>query len=341
MVFDYSNEKFSGVKKVGEHLLMSQIENNIKSFLDWGLLHIGGFINVSRSQYNIYGNPPFILKATEDPNYKLGQIWHTMRKDWVWEENIEYAPFPSPLPSASPPPIPITMAPISITGIYINNIFYPIASVDTTYSYKVDYTNSRIIFNKPIPVNSLVEMEYSYRWAQVYSYDNARWWQQLQYKSDDNLSHFNQIRQGDFSLFSSNRVQLPAVIIEPISRGKSTPWALGDKSLIMEQDLILHIIAETRADRNILIDIMRLQQDKFINLYDINLVIKNNIYPFNIDGTLNPNRIEYDILTKDSDYRWHTCLLKDIYASDVESFSSFLSESSVRITVELIFSINN
>ena len=44
--------QFTGVTSIGEHLILSQIENNIKSFLDWGFLHIGGFINVTKPQMN-------------------------------------------------------------------------------------------------------------------------------------------------------------------------------------------------------------------------------------------------------------------------------------------------
>ena len=55
-LYTYGNEKFSGVTSVGERLMLSQIENNIKSFLEWGFLHIGGFINVEKPNFNIYGN---------------------------------------------------------------------------------------------------------------------------------------------------------------------------------------------------------------------------------------------------------------------------------------------
>jgi hypothetical protein len=184
-------------------------------------------------------------------------------------------------------------------------------------------------------------MEYSYRWIQVYNYDNARWWQQLQYKTDDNIEHFNQLGKGDFSILSNNRVQLPSVIIESVARGLSRPFQLGDKSLIMKQEIILHVVAENMADRNTIIDILRLQQDKFIRLYDTNLVIKNNIQPFNINGSLNSNRLNYDDIVANDNYYWLTARLTDIFASEVQSFSPFLSESNIKFTVEIISEINN
>lgn len=329
MTFQYGNEKFSGVHSVGEHLLMSQIENNMKSFLDWGFLNIGGFINVAKAQSNIYGNPASKLKPTDDPNYTTGQIWQTMRKDWVWESNVSYTKDNN------------TITPTNITGIYINNIFYPINQNNGAYNYKVDYINSRIIFTNPVPLNLNIDMEYSYRWLQIYNYDSAKWWQQLQYKVDANSTHFNQLSEGDFSILSTNRVQLPAIIIESISRGLSKPYQLGDKSLVMKQELMLHIVAETMADRNMVIDIIRLQQDKVIKMYDTNKVVKNQVYPFGIDGTLNSQRLQYDQLINNDDYLWSKVRLTDIFASDVESFNPFFTESNLKVSVEVIFEINN
>lgn len=357
MSYNLGNEKFSGVNNVGQHLLMSQIENNIKGFLDWGFLNIGGFINVSRPDTNIFNNPLAVLKPTQDPNYTNGQVWQTMRKDWVWEDDVTYSqcvqpaptgvisyevPCPSGLLEESPCPEENiqSITPILIDGIYINNVFYPLNTTGP-FAYKVDYINSRVIFNTAISLSSEVEMEYSYRWVQVYNYDNAQWWRQLQYQTDANSEHFNQLNKGDFSILSNNRVQLPAIIIETISRGLSKPWELGNKSLVMKQELLLHIVSETMADRNKIIDILRLQQDKIIRMYDTNLVIKYGVQPFLIDGTLNPNRLKYDQLLFCNLYKWNSVRLIDIFASDVQSYSPFFSESSVKLTVEIIFDIRD
>jgi hypothetical protein len=334
MPYQY-NPGLMGVNNIGQHLYMSQIENNMKSFLDWGLLEIGGFINVNKPQNNIYGNNVFKLKPTEDPNYTTGRVWQTMRKDWIWEGN---GTFDYPVPSPSPPPLVPSLSPNLITGIYINNIFYPLNTIGP-YSYKVDYINSRIIFNTAISITADVGMEYAYRWCQVYTFDNARWWQQLQYKTDQNAKHFNQLAEGDFSIFSNNRIQLPAIIIESVARGLSRPYQLGNKSLIMKQELLLHIVAENMADRNKIIDILRIQQDRVLIMYDTNTVVKNKVYPFNIDGTLNSNRLEYINIVNDSKYHWNSAKLLDIYASNVESFSPFLAEANVSISAEVIFGV--
>jgi hypothetical protein len=345
MPFVINQSTFSGVESIGSHMLISQIENNIKSFLDWGFLHIGGFINVNKPQQNIYGNYPALLKPTSDPNYNDGQVWQTMRKDWIYEDGITYNlpvyPSPPPSPFPAPPAMtgPTSVSPIQITGIYIQNVFYPLNTVGA-YSYIVDYVNSRIIFNTAINTNLKVEMEYAYRWCQVYTYDNAKWWQQLQYKTDQNAAHFTQLQQGDFSVLSVNRVQLPAIIIQSIARGQSTPYRLGDKSLNTKQEIMLHVMAETMSDRNVIIDIIRLQQDKIMRLYDNNLVAKNGVGPFYPNGTLNPNRLQYDELLVPY-YTWNTARLTDIYASEVQSFSPFLAEANIRFSCEITQLVQN
>jgi|GEM_PF-3344864 len=344
-MYNISNEKFSGVNNIGEHLLMSQIENNIKSFLDWGFLNIGAFVNIPKISNNIYGNSLSLLKPTKDPSYTDGQVWQTMRKDWIWENDIIYSrcnisDISTTTTTTTTCDNTQSISPLLIDGIYINDTFY---NLETTgnYAYIVDYINSRIIFDNPIPLTTKVEMQYAFRSIQVYNYDAAQWWKQLQYQTDANTEHFNQINKGDFSILSNNRVQLPAIIIETVSRGLSQPFQLGDKSLIMKQELSLHVIAETMSDRNKIIDILRLQQDKFINMYDTNLVIKNRIQPFFINGTLNPERLNYDEIIANPTYLWRRARLIDIFASDVESFSPFLSESIVKMTVEIIFNIND
>ena len=62
------NPTFAGIKNIGDPLIMNELDNNYKSFLDWGFLNIGGFVNVTRSTQNIYGFNLHILKPTKDPN---------------------------------------------------------------------------------------------------------------------------------------------------------------------------------------------------------------------------------------------------------------------------------
>ena len=317
--YNYINEKFTGVSTINDNMLISQLENNMKSFLDWGFVNIGGFINVIKPEANLYDNTPYQLIVVEDPNYTNGQIWQSTRKDWIWESGIVHNGY----------------SPVSISGVVINGTNY--ALDNTTYKYYVDYNLSRIVFNSAIPTNSALSMNYSYRWVQVYKFDDANWWQEIQYNTDANKLHFENMNAGDFTMFSMNRIQLPAIIIETVPRSMSRPYRLGDKSLIVEQDLLLHVLAANRAERNNLIDIIRIQQDKVIWAYDTNKVVNNEVFPLSFNGSLNPNRKQYSELIRDVNYQWKTCMLQNIVISEVESFSQALSEATIRLTAEIIF----
>jgi hypothetical protein len=318
------SEKFTGVNSINDYLLISNIENNLKSFLDWGFLNIGGFINVS-STSNEYHNDPSKLGYVSDPNYSDGQVWQTIYQDWVYDNLDDYAP-------------------TLITGVNVDG-----SSVNSS-DYILDYVNSRVIFNTAISTSSNVTMNYAYRWVQVHkASSNLVWWKQFQFDIVNDATQFSQ-NTGEYAIFNQNRIQMPSVIIETVPRGISKPYQLGDKSLIADQDIILHVIATNSAHRNSIIDIIRLQEDKVIWLYDTQKLAQDGILPFNFNGSLNGSRKPYNLIVNDctdpdpvtnevvceDEYRWKTCHLKDFIVSEVES-RYFFEEAKIRITAEIIF----
>ena len=313
---------FYGVDKIGQNFLINQLEINMKSFLEWGFLNSGGFVNIHRPIKNIHTNSLFKLYPIEDPNFNNGQIWQTARKGWVYESGISVGSLQS-------------VSPIPISGIYIGDTFYD-TNTSGNYSYKIDYKNSRIIFDKKISTRSNISMDYSYKWVQIYNYTDAKWWQQLQYNTNDNSQHLNQTNKGDFNLTAKNRAQLPAIIIETVARGTADPFRLGDKSLRITQDFIFHIVADNYDDRNNLLDILRLQEDKVLIFYDVDKVVENEIHAINYDGTLNPNRVNYNEIVSDSQYTWNSCRLKDMVVSEVQSVNADLYEANIRTSAEII-----
>ena len=312
--------KFYGVDNIGDSLLINQLEVNMKSFLDWGFLNTGGFVNIHRPVENIYDNALYNLYTVNDPNFTNGRVWQPARKDWVYETGLDID----------------NHQPIPISGIYINNTFYD-TSTSGTYAYTIDYKNSRIIFNNRQTSNLSVQMSYSYRWVQVYNFADAGWWQQLQYNTNNNEAHQKTKDKGDFTIPASQRAQMPAVVIETVSRGTSDPFRIGDKSQRISQDFLFHIVANNYTDRNNIIDILRLQEDKVLSFYDLDKVVKYNKYWLNFDGTLNPSRLQYDSLgSVNSPYHWNTCRLKNMVISEVESLNADLFEANIRVTAEII-----
>ena len=71
---------FNNVESIGNKLVLEQLEDNLKSFLDWGFLNIGGFVNVNIPTTGINSNSLHTLKQTNDPGFVAGRVWQTTHK---------------------------------------------------------------------------------------------------------------------------------------------------------------------------------------------------------------------------------------------------------------------
>lgn len=317
-ITDYS--KLKSVSSLAAPYLMNELETNLKMFFDWGLLGIGGWSDVNIPTTGAFGGNNHILQPAYDPSYSDGQVWQAFRKDWVWETGVEY------LDETTNP------EPINITGVRINDVFY--GSGDSTYGWHINYPLGRVIFNSAISLSNTVDLDYSYRFVQIYRADDAPWWQELQYysfRSDD--SHFSQFGTGDWSIGAQHRVQMPAIVIEAVPRGSSAGYELGNGALSIEQDVLFHILAENRYDRNNLLDIIRLQHDKIIWLFNSQDVVEATGYPLDYRGMKIGSNMYPDLI---SDYRWKECRFVDSTISEVESISSNLHQGIIRTTLEVI-----
>lgn len=304
---------FKNVDSITEDFLLNIVESNFKVFLDWAFLNIGAWINVVDNQSSIYGgNLRSKLIHTEDPSYESGRVWQGFRKDWVWEHPITYH----------------NNTPFLVNSIKINN--------NTVNSgFVVNYPEGKIILDNSININSDVKVNYSYRYVQIYRAVDSPWFNIIQYESL-NTSNPDIIRQqdGDWYVGSEHRIQLPAIVIESIPRSKSRPYEIGNGVLITEQDIVFHILAENKNDRNKLMDIIRLQQDLTIGLFDTNIVAKNDKYPLDYNGSLKDNPLMYPALI--DQFLWKKCWLKNIVLYDIDTPHPGLYRGLVRCTLEII-----
>ena len=274
---------------------------------------------------SLYGDLPYQLKTTEVNGYKIGQVWQAFKKDWVWETGVEYYPDPKYCENFSP---------INISGIYVNNNFLPGPTGVANSGYHINYPLGQIIFDKAIPKTSKVELNYSYRWCQVYKSSSDSSWKELQELTYSPNPSLNQTSAGDYSISANHRVQMPCIIIEPSSRTSSKPYQLGDYSQYQSQDFLLHIFTENSVDKNRICDIIRLQKDQIISLYDINKVVNSGVQPLNYNGSVNPNRLPYTELL--SDYCWNKTMFTDFGFIDMESKNKNLYWCIIRLTSETI-----
>lgn len=318
------NVNFIGVDKYQANTLTAQLENNIVSFLDNGLLQIGAFGNVHESVNNIYGNNMSEFRPIENSDYTNYSVWQTARKNWVYET------------------VTGTYTPISFSGVTVAGSFYPGPTGNSTLGYTINYNEGALMFDKEVNRTHTVTASYTYKLFDVEVASRSPLWKSLQENSFDHANFSNKYyATGDFNIPSEHRVQLPTIIVETVNRSNNEPFRLGDHSLISDQKVLLHVIAENRADRDKINDIMNRQSTRTIKLYDINKLVESGTYPLNFDGSLNPSGLEYEEILSNSDYHLMDCRFKNITVSDMQFYGIDLYGSTIELTNELILNQNS
>jgi hypothetical protein len=308
--------KFHHVYNIGDKGPVSLLEDNIKMFLDWSFLNIGGFVNIKIPTQNISSGNLYQLKLSTDPGLTANTSWESPRKDWVYETGVVHN----------------SMSPINISGIYLNNTFLPAPTGSGAYGYKINYPLGKINFNNPVGAKSTVALEYSYRYVQVYKAHDTVWWQEFQQQTY-NAAISKTTPNSNIS--SEHRIQTPLIVVELTDRTYLKPYQLGSSENIVYQDVLLHIFSETPTYRNSLVDMMLLQKEKNLHLIDTQKVVKNGVFSTNINGQFNPNSLNYDQLSYNAQYFTNRYNIKDAVLSETNTISPSLYSGIVRWTLEI------
>ena len=346
---------FSKVDEIGDSQLINQLEENMKAFLQWGFLGIGGFVNIGVSTEGHFGGSFDRLHVSSLPHDSEGTLYETWKKDLVYQTNVSYK-------GTEPTPI---------SGLYVDDVFIPGPTGDQQHSYKINYPLGQVVFNRPLDANSKVNMAYSYNWIQIYKSSASPYWKELQelsYKPggadnghntppppvngcepmpvfNDNCKYVNPILQNPnqnlenqppYNNSIGHGLQMPCIVVEPVARSNARPYQLGCVDHWIDQDILLHVFAENGIDKNRICDIIRLQKDKTICLYDQNKVVNSGVNPLNWDGSINHNGLNYPNLVTNNDYIFAKCFFKDIKLMDMESRNKNLYWCTIRVTTEVI-----
>jgi hypothetical protein len=317
--------KFKGVQHIGEAQVISHLENNLKMWLDWCFLKIGGWTDVDISTSGPYGGDYSTLELVADPSYINGQVWQTARKDWVWETGVNYE-------NNS-----VTYNPIPITGIEVDGTTYETG--DVTYEHYYNYPLGRVVFSSPIDTDSVVRLAYSFRDVQVYIANQGEWaaMQEDSMRVDD--SHFGQSTKGEWSIGGQHRIQMPAILIETAANRGRSPWEIGSGSFEVNQPILFHIFTQDKFWRDTLTDILDTQSGKSIYLYNVNSININNDFPLNYNGMLTGNKNYPDFVDTDANggYRWKICKFSNGSISQINTHNSNLYHSVVRLVCNFKF----
>lgn len=325
------NTEFRAVHHFGEPLLINLLEQNLKSWIDWAMLRIGGWEDVSIEK-NGFDYTQGQLLLTNDYGFGNNSVFQGARKDWVFENNVNYTS-----------PTGGTFNPLPVQ-VYVDTI--PVTPTTTGHEYYIDYSRGRIIFQADHK-NNAIYADHSYRAVQTYLYDEMNWWFEVQYDSantqtDQWLENFNNpvgttSNTGDYGISSANRLQMPAIVIEGVANGNSRPFELGTLVGKNRQDILFHIISQDRSLRNNIADIFRLQKGKTIVLYDTYKIFTNNLFPLDSRGMLVNSPVMYPDIIKNNNVVFREATFIDINISNIKTDNPNLHWAIVRATLEVIY----
>lgn len=304
------NNRFQHVGSYTDQLILNSLEVNLKLFLDHAFLTIGSWSDVLLNQENLITSSLCKLEMDEDPSFKRGRVWISARKDWVYNTNILFN----------------EKSPITINNLFINN-------VQVTSGYYIDYINGRIIFDEPKSASSIIKISYSYTNIQTYRSSDCNWWKIIE-SGIIEPKDMKSTGMGQWTIGPYHKVQMPCIVIDAVARARNLPYELGSKSLKIEQDVLFNILAENKNDRNQLLDIIRLQQDNTIWLFDTNKAAQDNKLPLNYNGSINGNGLNYSDLI--NDYKVAKAHINNVNLSEISSVNG-IYEGVARATFEIIF----
>jgi hypothetical protein len=312
-----------GFDDVFSTTLNNELQDNIIEFLDWGLLQKGNYQNVTLGETSPRGNDYSKLRVSSNNEFPSGMAWEGFRKNWVWQSGVEYSPAPIVGNNHAIP---------GISGVYVNHIFYP-STTSGNYGHKVDYYNGQIIFNSGIPASSIVQAEYSYKYINIIYANSLPWIREIQYRTLDVPAGFSINNKGDFNLTAEARVQLPAIAVEIVPRRTLRGYQLGGGQYV-DTDIIFHCLAEDEFTRNKLVDIISLQNDKNIHMFNSNIIAQSGLFPLDYRGVPVSGALRYPDLI-DQFYRGKL-RFKNAIVQNMDLINSNFYAGTVRLTVETI-----
>lgn len=289
------------------------LENFVMRY-DWGFVDKGGFFNNKLASSGIYGGDRSKLYSLKDPNYTEGKIWQSNRENWVWETGTSVG------------------TPISPTGIFINNTYYP----NDGTTYKINYKEGKIVLNTAISTSSNVKLEYSSKYINVQAAQGIPWIrniQRLSNRSDDpQLSYRG---SGEWATLGQTRVQLPALLIDVSPIQSTRPAQLGGGKWV-HNHITYYIITEYEWQAKNIMDHIAGQDETVINLFNPNDAMRSGVYPFDASNFLRGNATAsgmYPQLVQN--FKYKDCYIFDTGRSELTQLNPNLYFGTIKCKTEV------
>ena len=231
----------------GGYSLSDQILTNLRYWISQNLLNHGGFNIYVNGQDSFFAENESTLHYTPDARFPDRTVFEGVGREFVFESGVS---------------IPAEI--FRVSGVYIDGNFIP--TTDTgPYRHHIDYNHARIIFDEPVPENSIVSANYISRAIFVGLADSKNF-QNLILESIEEFLSGAGFPSGTAS--RDEQIWLPSVFIEE-QNTKGRGLQLGGGQ-IKEKTIVLHIIADTPGDRNFLLNALDFQNRSAFWMGDVN-----------------------------------------------------------------------
>src|SRR5690554_4582888 len=115
---------------------------------------------------------------------------------------------------------------------------------------------------------------------------------------------------------------MPCILLEAVPRSERTGYQLGDGSAWVDQDILCHIVADNRQDRNQLVDILAGNFDKSFWLFDDDKVVAANDSALDINGDILDSTKTYPYLVNENqNYRYDICRISNTSIGEVQAMN--------------------
>jgi len=279
-----SFQPLKGFKSIHSSTLTNDIQDGLVEYLDWGLLDKGNYFNITLGESSPNGSDYSLLRLSSNDSYVSGQVWEGFRKNWIWQSGISGV-------GASPPIVGSNANFPGISGVYVDDVFEPSSGVGQ-YAHHVDYFNGRVVFDTAVPTGSKIQAEYSYKYISVVYANNVPWLKEVQTNTLQPNSNFSDVSKGSWDVPPESRLQLPVIAVEVVPTRRFKGYQVGGGQWVYT-DVIFHCIAEDEYTRNQLLDVVSLQNDKNVFLFDSNILNDSGAFPLNRNGTPVPSALRY------------------------------------------------
>jgi hypothetical protein len=314
-----------GFDNIHDYSITNNIQDSLVEYFDWGLLEKGNYFNVTKGELSTNGQDMSLMRLSASGSFTPGRVWEGFRSNWVWQSGVSGPGMSAPLVGSD------AMNP-GISGVYVDDVFYPRDTVGT-YAHKVDHFGGRIVFNNPIPVESKVRAEFSYKHVNVVYANNVPWLREIQQKSQSPASQFYNSEASAWSPSTDSRLQLPAIAIEIVPVRRFKPYQIGGGRWVYT-DVVFHCIAEDDQTRNMLIDIVSMQEGRYVYTIDGDRLDSEKKFPIDNQGFPVPSALLYPEII--SSYGAGRFRMTEAKVESMQMMQGDLFGGVVRFTTEAI-----